>query len=153
MLVHLMTQNTQPMPKACAASHCTCERHRCWEQRVSSESNTDDDVVKAHAVLMSSLISRWCVFLRRKRFRLLLFHSASNFRPMRTCFFCPSKQLTSTNLEVKKFVAFQEGFERLFDIMDQEGMLESGSVIVKDCLDVCLNVLAGSSLTRVRMAR
>lgn len=46
-------------------------------------------------------------------------------------------------------MAFQEGFERLFDIMAGEGMLEGGSVIVKDCLDVCLNVLAGSSLTKV----
>ncbi|CAM9837409.1 unnamed protein product, partial [Ectocarpus sp. 12 AP-2014] len=42
-------------------------------------------------------------------------------------------QLTTSNLEVKKFVAFQEGFERLFDIMSGEGMLEGGSVIVKDC--------------------
>ncbi|CAM9600060.1 unnamed protein product, partial [Hapterophycus canaliculatus] len=57
-------------------------------------------------------------------------------------------QLTSSNLEVKKFVAFQEGFERLFDIMSGEGMLEGGSVIVKDCLDVCLNLLTGSPLTK-----
>ena len=50
---------------------------------------------------------------------------------------------------MKKFVAFQEGFERLFDIMSSEGMLEGGSVIVKDCLLVCTNLLAGSSLTKV----
>ncbi|CAM9195290.1 unnamed protein product, partial [Laminaria digitata] len=56
--------------------------------------------------------------------------------------------LTSSNLEVKKFVAFQEGFERLFDIMSSEGMLEGGSVIVKDCLLVCTNLLTGSSLTK-----
>lgn len=61
-------------------------------------------------------------------------------------------QLTATNLEVKKFVAFQEGFERLFDIMKAEGMLEGGDVIVKDCLDACLNVLTGSSLTKVRLS-
>lgn len=60
-------------------------------------------------------------------------------------------QLTSSNPEVKKFVAFQEGFERLFDIMGAEGMLEGGSVIVKDCLDVCLNVLRGSPLTKVSL--
>ena len=58
-------------------------------------------------------------------------------------------QLTSSNLEVKKFVAFQEGFERLFDIMSGEGMLEGGSVIVKDCLHVCHNLLSGSALTKV----
>lgn len=58
-------------------------------------------------------------------------------------------QLTNSNLEVKKFVAFQEGFERLFDIMSSEGMLEGGSVIVKDCLLVCTNLLAGSALTKV----
>lgn len=46
-------------------------------------------------------------------------------------------------------MAFQEGFERLFDIMSGEGMLEGGSVIVKDCLHVCLNLLSGSSLTKV----
>ncbi|CAM9275437.1 unnamed protein product [Scytosiphon promiscuus] len=57
-------------------------------------------------------------------------------------------QLTSSNLEVKKFVAFQEGFERLFDIMSGEGMLEGGSVIVKDCLHVCLNLVTGSPLTK-----
>lgn len=62
---------------------------------------------------------------------------------------CVASQLTSSNLEVKKFVAFQEGFERLFDIMSGEGMLEGGSVIVKDCLHVCLNLLNGSSLTKV----
>lgn len=61
----------------------------------------------------------------------------------------PLPQLTNSNLEVKKFVAFQEGFERLFDIMSSEGMLEGGSVIVKDCLLVCTNLLAGSSLTKV----
>lgn len=61
----------------------------------------------------------------------------------------PLPQLTNSNLEVKKFVAFQEGFERLFDIMSSEGMLEGGSVIVKDCLLVCTNLLTGSSLTKV----
>ncbi|CAM9927954.1 unnamed protein product, partial [Ectocarpus sp. 8 AP-2014] len=57
-------------------------------------------------------------------------------------------QLTTSNLEVKKFVAFQEGFERLLDIMSKEGMLLGGSVIVKDCLHVCNNLLSGSSLTK-----
>lgn len=60
-------------------------------------------------------------------------------------------QLTSSNLEVKKFVAFQEGFERLFDIMSDEGMLEGGGVIVKDCIDICINLLTGSPLTRVSL--
>lgn len=67
-----------------------------------------------------------------------------------TCMSCfAPTQLTASNLEVKKFVAFQEGFERLFDIMSGESMLEGGSVIVKDCLHVCLNLLSGSSLTKV----
>lgn len=48
-------------------------------------------------------------------------------------------------------MAFQEGFERLFDIMSGEGMLEGGSVIVKDCLHVCTNLLSGSSLTKVTL--
>lgn len=60
-------------------------------------------------------------------------------------------QLTSSNLEVKKFVAFQEGFERLFDIMSDEGMLEGGSLIVKDCIDICINLITGSPLTRVSL--
>lgn len=71
------------------------------------------------------------------------------FTPRCFRFRLPKSQLTSSNLEVKKFVAFQEGFERLFDIMAGEGMLEGGGVIVKDCLDVCLNLLTGSSLTKV----
>lgn len=50
-------------------------------------------------------------------------------------------------------MAFQEGFERLFDIMSGEGMLEGGSVIVKDCLHVCLNLLSGSALTKVNCAQ
>lgn len=50
-------------------------------------------------------------------------------------------------------MAFQEGFERLFDIMSGEGMLEGGSVIVKDCLHVCHNLLSGSSLTKVSCAQ
>ncbi|CAM9633134.1 unnamed protein product [Choristocarpus tenellus] len=58
-------------------------------------------------------------------------------------------KLTATNHEVKKFVAFQEGFERLFSIMREEGMLEGGGVIVKDCLDVCLNLMMGSSVTQL----
>ncbi|CAM9720805.1 unnamed protein product, partial [Ectocarpus sp. 13 AM-2016] len=62
-------------------------------------------------------------------------------------------QLTTSNLEVKKFVAFQEGFERLFDIMSSEGMLEGGSVIVKDCLHVCNNLLSGSSLTKALLCQ
>ncbi|CAM9465788.1 unnamed protein product [Chrysoparadoxa australica] len=52
--------------------------------------------------------------------------------------------LTSTNEEVKKFLAFQEGFERLFGIMAEEGMI-SGGVIVLDCLEVCTNILRGES--------
>lgn len=51
---------------------------------------------------------------------------------------------------MKKFLVFQEGFERLFDIMAAEGMLEGGGVVVKDCLTVCTNLVTGSAQTKVQ---
>jgi hypothetical protein len=58
------------------------------------------------------------------------------------------RELTAThNAELARMVAFQEGFERLFAIMDSDDMVAGGE-LVRDCLDACCNVLAGGAVTQ-----
>ena len=52
-------------------------------------------------------------------------------------------RVTRTNEEMKKCLAFQEGFEHMRGIMESEGLKERG-VIVKDCLRVLHNTVNGS---------
>ncbi|CAF1188763.1 unnamed protein product [Rotaria magnacalcarata] len=48
--------------------------------------------------------------------------------------------LTRSNANIQKIVAFENGFERLFEILISEGGSDGG-VIVEDCLAVLLNLL------------
>ena len=59
-------------------------------------------------------------------------------------------KLTQGNDRIKEFVAFQEGFERLFQIIDREGLK---SVVAIDCLRVVQNILEGSELTKKLFAQ
>ena len=59
-------------------------------------------------------------------------------------------RLTRENDRIKEFVAFQEGFERLFQIVKREG---SSSVVALDCLTVIKNILDGSELTKKLLHR
>ncbi|CAF4431669.1 unnamed protein product, partial [Adineta steineri] len=52
--------------------------------------------------------------------------------------------LTESNANIQKIVAFENGFERLFEILHSEGGSEGG-VIVEDCLSVLLNLLKNNT--------
>lgn len=60
--------------------------------------------------------------------------------------------VTESNEEVQKFCAFQEGFDRLFAIMAQEGMA-AGGIIVQDCLKIVAQMLRGNELTKKLFAQ
>lgn len=49
-------------------------------------------------------------------------------------------ELTKSNTEIKKIVAFQDGFELLMNIMEEEN-LSSGGIVVQDCLMLMNNLL------------
>lgn len=42
--------------------------------------------------------------------------------------------LLSTNADIQKIVAFEGAFDRLFNIINQEGGIASGGIVVQDCL-------------------
>lgn len=50
------------------------------------------------------------------------------------------QQLTRNNTNIQKIVAFENAFERLFDIIRDEGNSDGG-VVVEDCLHLLLNLL------------
>lgn len=52
-------------------------------------------------------------------------------------------QLTKGNANIQKIVAFENGFDRIFDVISQEGGVEGG-IIVEDCLLLMLNLLRGN---------
>ena len=52
-------------------------------------------------------------------------------------------ELTKSNVDVQKVVAFNSAFERLLGIMQDEGYSEGG-IIVEDCLKLCHNLLKGN---------
>jgi len=49
--------------------------------------------------------------------------------------------LTPASIDIQKLVAFEKGFERVFDIIDQEGGLVEGARVVEDCLILLANLL------------
>jgi hypothetical protein len=53
-------------------------------------------------------------------------------------------QLTAKNEEMKKTLAFNEGFEVLFRIIGAEGGPEEGGLVVQDCLRIVQNILTES---------
>ena len=48
--------------------------------------------------------------------------------------------LTENNADIQKIVAFENAFERLLEIIAEEGGL-NGGIIVQDCLHLILNLL------------
>lgn len=66
--------------------------------------------------------------------------------------------LLSTNAEIQKIVAFEGAFDRLFGIINKEGGIASGGIVVQDCLSgiagllrynvsnqVCITILLSAS--------
>lgn len=49
--------------------------------------------------------------------------------------------LTPTSPELQKLVAFESAFDRIFSIIDAEGSLTHGGVVVQDCLSLLANLL------------
>eukprot|EP01041_Mallomonas_annulata_P003424 gene3424-6795_t len=54
------------------------------------------------------------------------------------------QQLTASNEEMQKTVAFNEGFDILFGIIRSEGGATDPTVVVQDCLRICSNILHNS---------
>lgn len=49
--------------------------------------------------------------------------------------------LTPASPDLQKLVAFENAFDRIFDIIESEGSLTNGGVIVQDCLSLLANLL------------
>ncbi|KAK1775600.1 p115 like vesicle tethering protein [Copromyces sp. CBS 386.78] len=49
--------------------------------------------------------------------------------------------LTAESVDIQKLVAFEKGFERIFDIITNEGGLVDGARVVEDCLILLANLL------------
>ncbi|XP_048101413.1 general vesicular transport factor p115 isoform X8 [Alosa alosa] len=54
------------------------------------------------------------------------------------------QQLTKSNAAIQKIVAFENAFERLLDIITEEGTSDGG-IVVEDCLLLLLNLLKNNS--------
>ncbi|PNF28010.1 General vesicular transport factor p115 [Cryptotermes secundus] len=53
-------------------------------------------------------------------------------------------QLTKGNANIQKIVAFQSAFDRLFDVISEEGYSDGG-IVVEDCLLLMLNLLRNNN--------
>jgi len=53
-------------------------------------------------------------------------------------------QLTKGNANIQKIVAFENAFDRLFDVISEEGY-SSGGIVVEDCLLLMLNLLRNNT--------
>ena len=49
--------------------------------------------------------------------------------------------LTPSSTDLQKLVAFENAFDRIFGIIDSEGALTNGGIIVQDCLSLLANLL------------
>lgn len=49
--------------------------------------------------------------------------------------------LTKTNGNIQKIVAFESGFDKIMEIIESEGNILRGGVIVEDCLNLLINLL------------
>ena len=56
----------------------------------------------------------------------------------------PTFPLIQGNSNIQKIVAFENAFERLLDIVDEEEMSDGG-VVVEDCLTLLLTLLKNNS--------
>jgi hypothetical protein len=52
-------------------------------------------------------------------------------------------QLTKGNINIQKIVAFENAFDRIYDVISQEGGIEGG-IVVEDCLILMMNLLKGN---------
>jgi len=57
--------------------------------------------------------------------------------------------MTDGNAEIQKLVAFENAFETLFGIMEQEGGVDGG-IVVQDSLQLLANLLRYNSSNQVR---
>jgi Uso1 / p115 like vesicle tethering protein, head region/Armadillo tether-repeat of vescicular transport factor len=53
-------------------------------------------------------------------------------------------QLTKGNVNIQKIVAFENAFDKLFDVINEEGCADGG-IVVEDCLILMLNLLKNNS--------
>ena len=53
-------------------------------------------------------------------------------------------QLTKGNANIQKIVAFENAFDRLFDVISEEGYADGG-IVVEDCLLLMLNLLRNNT--------
>ena len=53
-------------------------------------------------------------------------------------------QLTRSNSQIQKIVAFENAFERVLSIVQEEG-LSDGGIVVEDCIRIMLNLLRGNT--------
>jgi hypothetical protein len=53
--------------------------------------------------------------------------------------------LTQSSTELQKLVAFENAFDRLFHLLQLEGGLRDGGIIVQDCLDLLANLVRQNS--------
>ncbi|XP_018325488.1 general vesicular transport factor p115 [Agrilus planipennis] len=53
-------------------------------------------------------------------------------------------QLTKSNANIQKIVAFENAFDRLFDVIKEEGYTDGG-IVVEDCLLLMLNLLKNNT--------
>ena len=53
-------------------------------------------------------------------------------------------QLTKGNANIQKIVAFEGAFDRLYDVIVEEGTAEGG-IVVEDCLLLMLNLLKNNA--------
>ena len=53
-------------------------------------------------------------------------------------------QLTRTNRQIQKIVAFENAFDRLLDVIQREGWSDGG-IVVEDCLMIIHNLLSGNN--------
>lgn len=49
--------------------------------------------------------------------------------------------LTKTNANIQKIIAFESGFDRIMEIIESEGSALDGGVVVEDCFHLLLNLL------------
>jgi hypothetical protein len=53
-------------------------------------------------------------------------------------------KLTKSNANIQKIVAFENAFDRLFDVIVEEGGADGG-IVVEDCLLLMLNLLRNNT--------
>lgn len=57
-------------------------------------------------------------------------------------------KLTEREKNVQQFLAFEDGFVRLFEIMDKEGLADSNSSVISDCLQIVNNMVRDNFMTQ-----